>query len=235
MPVVVTLNTPPPPHSFFRGAFPYFKRIIHKKFANFIKNYNAKLIKRSWIDIIPLVKIYTRGGDKGDTSLIGGKRVSKYSTRINAYGNVDELNAALGVAISFLDDPEVKKLLERIQNELFIVGSDLADPSYPDSTNKTPRVTDAMVKELESVIDKYDQEVGEIQYFILPGGSKAASLLHLARGIARRAERNCVELSNIEKINPAVISYLNRLSDLLFMLARVINKRMGVNDVAWHG
>lgn len=231
----MALNTLPSPSLFFRGAFSYFKRIIHKKFVNFIKKYNAKLIKRSCIGIIPLVKIYTRGGDKGDTSLIGGKRVSKSSTRINAYGNVDELNAALGVAISFLDDPEVKELLERIQNELFVVGSDLADSSYPDSVNKTPRVTETMVKELESVIDKYDQEVGEIRYFILPGGSKAASLLHLARGIARRAERNCVELFGTEKINPAVISYLNRLSDLLFMLARVINKRMGVNDVAWHG
>jgi cob(I)alamin adenosyltransferase len=91
-----------------------------------------------------------------------------------------------------------------------------------------------MVKELENVIDKYDQEVGAIQYFILPGGSREASLLHLARGIARRAERNCVELSSIERINPAVISYLNRLSDLLFMLARVMNKRRDVNDVPWH-
>jgi cob(I)alamin adenosyltransferase len=181
-----------------------------------------------------MVKIYTKGGDKGDTSLIGGKRVPKSSKRINAYGDVDELNASIGVAISFIEDDEVRKLLEKIQSELFIVGSDLADPSYPDSINNNPRVADTMVKELENVIDKYDQEVGAIQYFILPGGSREASLLHLARGIARRAERNCVELSSIERINPAVISYLNRLSDLLFMLARVMNKRRDVNDVPWH-
>lgn len=181
-----------------------------------------------------MVKIYTKGGDKGDTSLIGGKRVPKSSKRINAYGDVDELNASIGVAISFIDDREVRKLLEKIQSELFIVGSDLADPSYPDSINNSPRVTDTMVTNLENFIDKYDQEVGAIQYFILPGGSREASLLHLARGIARRAERNCVELSGIERINPAIISYLNRLSDLLFMLARVMNKRRNVNDVPWH-
>ncbi|MEM2759804.1 MAG: cob(I)yrinic acid a,c-diamide adenosyltransferase [Nitrososphaerales archaeon] len=181
-----------------------------------------------------MVKIYTRGGDKGDTSLIGGKRVSKASTRINAYGNVDELNASVGVAISFIDDVEVKKLLEHIQEDLFVVGSDLADPSYPDGS-KTPRTTEEMVQELEDIIDRYDQEVGSIQYFILPGGSRGSSLLHLARGIARRAERTCVELSNVEKVNPAVITYLNRLSDLLFVLARVMNKRKGVKDVAWHG
>jgi len=181
-----------------------------------------------------MVKIYTKGGDKGDTSLIGGKRVPKSSKRINAYGDVDELNASIGVAISFIEDDEVRKLLEKIQSELFIVGSDLADPSYPDSINNNPRVTDTMVTNLENFIDKYDQEVGAIQYFILPGGSREASLLHLARGIARRAERDCVELSSIERINPAIISYLNRLSDLLFMLARAMNKRRDVNDVPWH-
>ncbi len=181
-----------------------------------------------------MVKIYTRAGDKGDTSLIGGKRVPKSSIRINAYGDVDELNSSIGVAISFIDDNEIKKLLEEIQNELFIAGSDLADPSYPDNTNNISRVTDIMVKQLETIIDKYDQEVGTIQYFILPGGSKEASLLHLARGITRRAERNCVELSSTEKINPIIISYLNRLSDLLFVLARVMNKRRAINDIAWH-
>lgn len=182
-----------------------------------------------------MVKIYTKGGDKGETSLIGGKRVSKSSIRIRTYGDVDELNASVGVALSFIDDNEVREILGNIQNELFIVGSDLADPSYPNNTNKVPRVTDAMVKELESLIDKCEKEVGEIQYFILPAGSKEASLLHLARGIARRAERNCVELASVEKINPAIVTYLNRLSDLLFMLARVMNKRSNVKDVAWRG
>ena len=103
-----------------------------------------------------------------------------------------------------------------------------------DNTNNIPRVTDIMVKELENIIDKYEQEVGVIQYFILPGGSKEASFLHLARCIARRAERNCVELSTKEKINHEIIPYINRLSDLLFMLARVVNKRLNIDDIAWH-
>jgi len=181
-----------------------------------------------------LVKIYTRGGDKGETSLIGGKRTSKSSARINAYGSVDELNSALGVAISFIDDKNVKDVLEKVQNELFIIGSDLADPSYPENPNKIPRASDAMVKQIESIIDKYEEEVGTIQYFILPGGTKEASLLHLARGIARRAERAAVELSSSESVNPAVIAYLNRLSSLFFVLARLMNKRKGVKDTAWH-
>lgn len=181
-----------------------------------------------------MVKIYTRGGDKGETSLIGGKRASKSSVRIDAYGNVDELNSAIGVVISFIDDKEVKDILAKVQNELFIVGSDLADPSYPENPNKTPRVSDAMVKQMEGIIDKYEEEVGSIQYFILPGGTKEASLLHLARGIARRAERIAVELSLSESVNPAVIAYLNRLSSLLFVFARLVNKRKGVKDVAWH-
>jgi len=180
-----------------------------------------------------MVKIYTKGGDKGDTSLIGGKRVSKSSARINAYGDVDELNASLGVAISFIDDQEIRKILERMQNELFVVGSDLADPSYPENPNNIPRVSEDMVQELEKIIDKCEEDVGAIQYFIIPGGSKEASSLHLARGIARRAERSCVELSHMENVNPSVIAYLNRLSDLLFMLARVMNKRKGVKDVQW--
>ncbi len=180
-----------------------------------------------------MVKIYTRGGDKGETSLIGGKRTSKSSARIDAYGSVDELNSALGVAMSIIDDKEVKEVLQRVQNELFIVGSDLADPSYPDNPNKTPRVSDSMVKQMEAIIDKYEEEIGSIQYFILPSGTKEASVLHLARGIARRAERAAVELSLSEKINPAVIAYLNRLSSLLFVFARLMNKRKGVKDVAW--
>lgn len=181
-----------------------------------------------------MVKIYTRGGDKGETSLIGGKRTSKSSARIHAYGSVDELNSAIGLAISFIDDQNVKDVLEKIQNELFIVGSDLADPSYPENPNKIPRVSEAMVKQMESTIDRYEGELEAIQYFILPGGTKEASLLHLARGIARRAERVAVELSSSEPVNPSVIVYLNRLSSLLFVFARLVNKKKGVKDVAWH-
>jgi cob(I)alamin adenosyltransferase len=181
-----------------------------------------------------MVKIYTRGGDKGETSLIGGKRTSKSSARIHAYGSVDELNSAIGVAISFIDDKDVKNVLGKVQNELFIVGSDLADPSYPDNPNKIPRVSDEIVKQMESTIDKYEGQLEAIQYFILPGGAKEASLLHLARGIARRAERVAVELSVSEPVNPLVIAYLNRLSSLLFVFARMMNKNKGVKDVAWH-
>ena len=180
-----------------------------------------------------MVKIYTKGGDKGETSLIGGKRVSKSSVRIDAYGQVDELNSSIGVALSFIDDNEVKTVLERVQNDLFVVGSDLADPSYPQNPNNVPRVTDEMVEDLERAIDKHTEEVGEIQYFILPGGSREASLLHQARSVSRRAERVVVLLSTIESVNPAAIRYMNRLSDLLFVLARLMNKRKGVKDVAW--
>ena len=180
-----------------------------------------------------MVKIYTRGGDRGETSLIGGKRTSKSSARIHAYGNIDELNSAIGVAISFIDDKDVKNVLEKVQSELFIVGSDLADPSYPENPNKIPRVSDEMVKQMESTIDKYEGELEAIQYFILPGGAKEAALVHLARGIARRAERVAVELSSSEPVNPSVIAYLNRLSSLLFVFARLLNKNKGVKDVAW--
>jgi cob(I)alamin adenosyltransferase len=181
-----------------------------------------------------MVKIYTRGGDKGETSLIGGKRISKSSARIHAYGNVDELNSAIGLAVSFIDNSDLKNVLGKVQNELFIVGSDLADPSYPENPNKIPRVSDEMVKQMESTIDKYEGELEAIQYFILPGGTKEASLLHLARGVARRAERVAVELSVSERVNPSVIAYLNRLSSLLFVFARLMNKNKGVKDVAWH-
>lgn len=181
-----------------------------------------------------MVRIYTKGGDKGETSLIGGKRTSKSSPRINAYGSVDELNSSLGVAICFIDDADVKSVLEKVQHELFVLGSDLADPSYPENPNNTPRVSDAMVKQIESVIDRYEEEMGPIQFFILPGGTREAAFLHLARTSARRAERIAVELSLSESVNPAVVTYLNRLSDLLFVSARLVNKRKGTRDVAWH-
>lgn len=181
-----------------------------------------------------MVKIYTGGGDKGETSLIGGKRTPKSSARIDAYGSVDELNSSLGVAISFIDENDIRTIIENIQRELFVVGSDLADPEYPQNPNKTPRVSEAMVKEMESTIDGLEQESGSIQYFILPGGTKEASLLHMSRAISRRAERAAVKLASSEAVNPAVISYLNRLSSLLFVLARIMNRRKNVRDVPWH-
>ncbi len=178
-----------------------------------------------------MARIYTKAGDKGYTSLIGGKRVSKSSLRVNAYGDVDELNSLLGLCIASIDDEQVKDTLRSIQNELFIVGSDLAEPEL--SSASIPRVNQSMVKRLEEIIDMYEEEVGTINYFILPGGSKEAALLHLARSVARRAERSIVALSEHEQINKDIIPYVNRLSSLLFVLARLMNKRKGLSDVAW--
>ncbi len=177
-------------------------------------------------------KIYTRSGDKGETSLIGGKRVLKSSLRVDAYGNIDELNSILGLCIASIDDDEVKEILRSIQSELFIAGADLAEPELRSSN--VPRINHDMVKRLEEIIDRYEEEIGQINYFILPGGSKEASLLHIARTVARRAERSIVALSEHEQINKDIIPYMNRLSSLLFVLARLMNKRLGVSDVAWN-
>lgn len=182
------------------------------------------------------MKIYTKTGDKGETGLIGGKRVSKADPRIVAYGAVDELNSSIGVVISFLRQktqfPDLVNVLVQTQNDLFTVGSDLADPSFPKAGN-TPRTSENMAAALEPIIDGFESELDPITFFILPGGSVEASLLHQARGVARRVETAVVSLSKSEPINPAVVVYLNRLSDMLFVSARLANKRLGVPDVAW--
>ncbi len=180
-----------------------------------------------------LVKIYTKSGDDGYTSLIGGKRVSKASKRVDAYGNIDECNAMLGLIIANIKYDDIKDVLEKIQHELFILGSDLADPSYPANPYNIKRVSKDLVEYMEKVIDKYQEESGEIGYFILPGGSNVAALLHLARTMVRRAERSIIALADEEGINPIIIEYVNRLSDLLFVLARVVNKREGIKDTIW--
>ncbi|HEV8387827.1 MAG TPA: cob(I)yrinic acid a,c-diamide adenosyltransferase [Nitrososphaera sp.] len=183
------------------------------------------------------MKIYTRTGDKGETGLIGGKRVPKSDPRIVAYGAVDELNSNIGVALAFLSRQEglhdLFDVLVKVQNDLFVLGSDLADSSYPDSQHGTPRVEEKMASALEPVIDKFEEELEPISYFILPGGTDESSLLHQCRGVARRAETAVVALSKLETINPSTIVYLNRLSDLLFVAARLANKRAGKPDVAW--
>lgn len=182
------------------------------------------------------MKIYTKTGDKGETGLIGGSRISKADPRIVAYGAVDELNSSIGLAISFLQSKkqfsDLVDILVQVQNDLFVVGSDLADPSFPKAGN-TPRAAEKMAAELEPVIDRFESELEPITFFILPGGSVEASLLHQARGVARRAETAVVLLSRNQPINPAIIIYLNRLSDMLFVAARLANKRLGVPDVAW--
>ena len=184
------------------------------------------------------MKIYTRTGDKGETGLIGGKRVSKADPRIMAYGAVDELNSSIGMAVCMLGGEEeifadLVDILTKVQNDLFVVGSDLADPDYPESKHSTPRATEGMASELEPVIDKFEVELPPITFFILPGGSSQASMLHICRGVARRTETAAVALSRVEPVNPAVIAYLNRLADLLFVAARLANRRLGVSDVAW--
>lgn len=184
------------------------------------------------------MRIYTKAGDKGETGLIGGKRVSKADPRIVAYGAVDELNSSVGLAAAFLRQKgqlaaDLADVLVQVQNDLFVVGSDLADPDYPKSENKTPRTDEKMAAALEPVIDRFEAELAPITFFILPGGSVEASLLHQCRGISRRAETAVVALSKSQAVNPAIVIYLNRLSDLLFVAARVANKRQGVLDVAW--
>lgn len=177
-----------------------------------------------------MVKIYTKTGDDGTTGLIGGKRVKKSSPRILAYGAVDEMNSALGLALSSEMDGDIREILTKIQNDLFVLGSDLANPESGDSSS---RVTEKMVQFLEESIDRLEAELEPITYFILPGGSPLASQVHMARAICRRAESNMVGASEKEKINPVCQVYANRLSDLLFVISRTINRRKKIKDVAW--
>ncbi len=177
-----------------------------------------------------MVKIYTKTGDDGTTGLIGGKRVKKTNSRIIAYGAVDEINSAIGIVLSSTLDPDINELLTKIQNDLFIVGSDLANPDLENSSN---RVTDKMVEYLEGQIDRLEGELTPITYFILPGGSPLAAQIHFARAVCRRAEINIVEISENEQINRSCQTYINRLSDLLFVIARTINNRKKIKDVAW--
>ncbi|MBI1829683.1 MAG: cob(I)yrinic acid a,c-diamide adenosyltransferase [Thaumarchaeota archaeon] len=176
------------------------------------------------------MKIYTKTGDDGSTGLIGGNRIRKSSPRIIAYGTVDELNSSLGIALSLKLDTDIADLLIKIQNDLFVVGADLANPDLKNISN---RVTDDMVQFLESSIDELEKELSQISYFILPGGDPIASHVHMARAISRRAETSIVYLAEIEEINKTCKIYINRLADLLFVIARVINKRKMIKDIAW--
>ncbi len=176
------------------------------------------------------MKIYTKTGDDGTTGLQGGRRVPKSDLRIIAYGAVDETNSCLGVALSGSIDADIQELLRIIQNELFVAGSDL---SNPDLKNPTNRITEQMVENLEKNIDKFEAELNPLTNFILPGGHQVAAQLHVARTITRRAETCVVALSKNDQINTQCQKYLNRLSDLLFVLARVVNKRNGTSDIVW--
>lgn len=177
------------------------------------------------------MKIYTKHGDGGETSLIGGKTVAKDDARMEAVGQVDELNSVIGIVIAFSDSNELKEMLLKIQRTLFVIGADLATPVGEKIT--IPRLSPQKISELENIIDKINAKLPKIQSFILPGGSKTASLIHLARVICRETERRVVALNKHEKINEAIPVYLNRLSDLLFVLARDTNYRKKVPETLW--
>ena len=176
------------------------------------------------------MKIYTKTGDEGKTSLFDNSRVWKSDDRIMSYGAVDELNSALGILGSLDLELAIKEVVNRIQNDLFVVGSDLANP---DMANTKIRTTNEMVEYLEQIIDNFEAELPDLVSFILPGGTLISSILHLSRTVARRAETHVVELSRKEEINKISGIYLNRLSDLLFVLARIANKRKDVDDIVW--
>lgn len=177
-----------------------------------------------------LLKIYTKTGDDGTTGLQGNIRVLKSDPRIIAYGAVDEANAALGIVLTFDLDDEIHNLLKLIQNQLFVVGADL---SNPDDNNQKNRVTSDMVIFLETTIDKFEKQLEPLTNFILPGGDSAAAQIHFVRTVIRRSESHVVTLLQAEVVNENCLKYLNRLSDLLFVLARIVNKQSGKKDIIW--
>jgi cob(I)alamin adenosyltransferase len=179
------------------------------------------------------MKIYTKTGDQGETSLFDNSRVSKADPRVDAYGEVDELNACLGVVRAAGLDDDVAAALEQIQKDLFAVGARLADPSARIAGRVTKAaVTGADIERLEVTIDRLEPEMPPLRRFILPGGCDAGALLHLARTVCRRAERRVVALGP-DAVEPVVIVYLNRLSDLLFVMARAVNHRAGRPETEW--
>jgi cob(I)alamin adenosyltransferase len=181
------------------------------------------------------MKIYTRGGDGGETSLFGGGRVSKGHVRVEAYGAVDELNAALGMSVAAVADDEIRGRLGLVQQDLFDLGASLATPGAEDASARPsiPPIPAKRISDMEGWIDEATDETPPLRNFIIPGGSDGAAALHQARTVCRRAERRVVDLHEAEGSDPQVIRYLNRLSDLLFALARLENHRVGVADVPW--
>ncbi len=177
------------------------------------------------------MKIYTKTGDDGTTALFSGKRVSKSAAVIEAYGTVDELNSWIGYSAVVSKDAEISQLLSQIQHDLHVVCADLATPS--DAKAKIERTSNERTQRLEKIIDKMDAELEPLKNFILAGGSELSGRLHIARTVARRAERLVISHASEASINSEIVIYINRLSDLLFVLARIANKRAGVSDIAW--
>lgn len=175
------------------------------------------------------IKIYTKKGDRGKTTLYGGKKVWKDNLRVSTYGDIDELVSSIGVIISLIKNGKEKNNLQRIQEDLFLIGSLLANPILPSKG----KVLENRTKEIENWIDEMEKRLSPLRNFILPRGPFLSSYLHLTRAICRRAERSLVALGQKEKIEPQIIPYINRLSDLLFILARWINKRQGYKEQIW--
>lgn len=186
--------------------------------------------------MVKLNKIYTRTGDDGTTGLVDGSRISKHDPRMAAIGDVDELNSALGVAICEISDSALVSILRVIQNDLFDLGADLATPADDNDDFKPSemvlRITPAQVERLERDIDSVNADLNPLTSFILPGGSKAAAAIHLARAVTRRAERTAVGAAQDLNINPQALAYINRLSDYLFVLGRALNNG-GQDDILW--
>lgn len=176
------------------------------------------------------MKIYTKTGDDGNTGLQGNYRIGKSHPRIISYGTVDEANAVLGTVLANVLDNNVRDILIQIQNDLFLVGADLSNPNLNDVKN---RVSLEMIEKLEQHIDAFESELPPLTNFILPGGDPSAAQLHHVRTIVRRAESQTVQLSEKDEINSNCIKYLNRLSDLFFVMGRLINKRKNIKDIPW--
>lgn len=179
------------------------------------------------------MRIYTGSGDKGETSVLGGKRIKKDDPRVELIGALDELNSHIGVARAFSSSRRVDGILDDIQHDLFCLGSDVAAPLDARTNKPVPRIRDEDVRKLENIIDEVQSELPAVKNFVLPGGSRDASLLHTARTICRRTERSAVALSSAEEINPGIVKYLGRLSDLLYSLARLANKIAGFDETKW--
>ena len=185
------------------------------------------------------MKIYTKTGDKGETALYGGTRVSKASARVESYGNIDELNSFIGFAKSQISDEKVLAQLKKIQFDLFTLGSESATPTDKltlanGKSRLSLMISETEIEELENWMDEFEKELEPLQYFILPGGGKAATSLHICRTVCRRAERSLVFLNESEEVRPELIKYLNRLSDYLFVLARYVSKLNQETEEYWN-
>jgi cob(I)alamin adenosyltransferase len=181
------------------------------------------------------MKIYTKGGDHGQTGLFGGQRVPKDHLRLHTYGTFDELNATIGLVLAeplLAEDSKVRAILARVQNELFQLGAELATPPGKQVTTRLIEAGD--IDALEAAIDSMETKLEPLKSFILPGGTKAAALMHLSRTVCRRAERELVVLHRSEPVRAEVLGYVNRLSDYLFVAARYVNHEMGVADIPWN-